>query len=215
MFSDSDSLSQNSQIVYEILNDYRDLLRPRCQAFEVNQMGLHTSAINCSMCALFGQSCVAEIMFFYCYHFQKSSSRAPLTLRVRRTALSFEPAIVRLKRTATLVIESRLPRPPFVCMWTHPNCMTWTAETLCHRRSNRIPVSKVQFRRVKKRVKIVISFRTYRWQRVTMRVPPVMHLYKHHKRRHCRFCIRTRCSFRDVPPRCIESLNQKGCEKSF
>lgn len=48
MFSDSDSLSQNSHIVYEILNDDRDILHPKCQAFEVHQMGLHTSAINCS-----------------------------------------------------------------------------------------------------------------------------------------------------------------------
>lgn len=48
LFSDSDTLSQNSKIIYEILNDYRQLVEPKCQAFEVKQFGLYTSAINCS-----------------------------------------------------------------------------------------------------------------------------------------------------------------------
>lgn len=48
MFVDADSLAQNSHIVYEILDDMRDLIRPKCQAFDVNHKELHSSAINCS-----------------------------------------------------------------------------------------------------------------------------------------------------------------------
>lgn len=47
LFSDNDSLAQNTGIVYEIRNDSMELLIPKCQAFEVDHVGL-TSAINCS-----------------------------------------------------------------------------------------------------------------------------------------------------------------------
>lgn len=53
MFYDNDSVAQNSHIIYEILNDTLQILKPNCTAFEVDHEGLKASAINCSMLIIY------------------------------------------------------------------------------------------------------------------------------------------------------------------
>lgn len=53
LFSDGDSLTQNSNTVFEIVNDPLDVLRSDCRAFEVNMSGLKSSAYNCSKLLIF------------------------------------------------------------------------------------------------------------------------------------------------------------------
>lgn len=46
-FRDEDSLSVNTHVTYEIHNDSRDILRPICTAYNVDNTGGNNSAISC------------------------------------------------------------------------------------------------------------------------------------------------------------------------
>lgn len=46
-FRDEDSLSVNTHVTYEIHNDNRDILRPVCTAYSVDNTGVSNSAISC------------------------------------------------------------------------------------------------------------------------------------------------------------------------
>lgn len=158
MFSDSDSLSQNSQIVYEILNDYRELLHPKCQAFEVNQMGLHTSAINCSKSfhAMNGwggtvnpdhdihnhrhSSHCAELYFSRTGHL----SHSPYCVIIRASDPTVEPGLSRRRpaeATVCLVADTSkvhdADRPTIVAQALHSNAGIEASATRKRNRKNR------------------------------------------------------------------------------
>lgn len=85
MFSDSDSLSQNSRIGYDILNDPRHLVVPRCQAFDVHHMELHTSAINCSKClndTIYFDRLTFVLNLLGCHLIKMFENKSYLTLRL-------------------------------------------------------------------------------------------------------------------------------------
>ncbi|XP_055685611.1 proto-oncogene tyrosine-protein kinase receptor Ret [Lutzomyia longipalpis] len=49
IFLDGDSLQANARMVYEILNDTMEMLKPDCKGYEADHMGLKTSVINCKL----------------------------------------------------------------------------------------------------------------------------------------------------------------------
>lgn len=50
IFKDMDSISVNSNISYEVLNDTLEIIHPICNAYENDQAELKHTAISCSKC---------------------------------------------------------------------------------------------------------------------------------------------------------------------
>lgn len=48
IFLDGDSLQVNAKMMYEVLNDTLEMLKPDCKGYEADHRGLKTSVINCS-----------------------------------------------------------------------------------------------------------------------------------------------------------------------
>lgn len=48
IFKDKDSISVNSNILYEVLNDTLEIIHPVCNAYENDQAGLKSTVISCS-----------------------------------------------------------------------------------------------------------------------------------------------------------------------
>lgn len=48
IFTDKDSISVNSNISYEVLNDTLEMIHPVCNAYENDQLGLKSTVISCS-----------------------------------------------------------------------------------------------------------------------------------------------------------------------